>query len=329
MTAPQKLSVVVPIYNEEDSLRKLVQELIPILEHLSFEYEVILVDDGSTDNSRLVIEELCKENQRIKGILFRKNFGQTAALSAGFEHAEGDIIITLDADLQNDPSDIPKLVNTLLEKDCDIVSGWRRRRQDSLLFRIIPSYIANKIISLLTGVYLHDYGCTLKAYQKGILKNIKLYGEMHRFIPAIASWYGATVEEVEVKHMARKYGKSKYNLTRTFKVLLDLITVIFMGGFITKPIYFFGIFGLITALLSFVCIGVLIYIKLTTGVSMIQSPLLHLSAMLFTISIQFILLGLLAEISIRGYYESQNKPIYTIKKLVNMPEEKSKKLDGS
>ncbi len=306
------LSVVVPLFNEERNIDVLYQELLDMLNKLDQEFEIIFVDDGSTDRTFEILSKIQKDDSRVKVISFRKNFGQTAALSAGFDHAGGDIIVTLDADLQNDPQDIPKLLEKLNE-GYDLVNGWRFNRKDPFLTRRLPSIIANKIISLITRVTLHDYGCTLKAFRKEITKNIRLYGEMHRFIPAIASGMGISICEVKVNHRARKYGKSKYGISRTIRVILDLITVKFLLSYATRPIQVFGLLGFCSGIIGFVIAIYLTIQRQLFGVPLANRPLLLLAILLIFIGLQFVTLGLIAELQARTYHEAQNKPIYAIR----------------
>ncbi|MHC4618677.1 MAG: glycosyltransferase family 2 protein [Planctomycetota bacterium] len=310
------LTVVVPLLNEQDNITPLYEQITRTLAR-TYDYEIIFVDDGSTDNSFLVLGQLQKTDTRVRVIRFRKNFGQTAALSAGFAHARGRIIIAIDADLQNDPADIPKMVAKLNE-GFDVVSGWRKKRHDNALTRLVPSKIANWLIGRITGVKLHDFGCTLKAYRKEVLAETKLYGEMHRFIPALASWSGARIAEIVVNHRPRTAGTAKYGLGRTLKVILDLITVKFLGSFSTKPIYIFGGLGLICALGSILSGLAVLYQKFISAshLAMNKNPLLVLTAMLITATIQFVLMGLLAELLVRTYHESQNRPTYVIKEIL-------------
>ena len=314
-----ELSVVVPLLDEQDNLRPLYQQIKQALEG-HYSYEIIFIDDGSTDASFSILKELHDSDSTVRVIRFRKNFGQTAALSAGFAHARGDVVVAMDADLQNDPADIPMLVSKL-EEGYDVVSGWRQKRHDLVLTRRLPSKMANWLISRVTEVYLHDYGCTLKAYRREILEQIGLYGEMHRFIPALASWSGAKITECVVNHRPRTAGKGKYGLGRMFKVGLDLMTVKFLGSYSTKPIYVFGGLGLYTAILAILCIGLVIYQKLAQGTDMSGNPLLLLSAVLFITTVQFILMGLLAELLVRTYHESQNRPTYVIKEVLDSPDD--------
>ncbi len=310
-----ELSIVVPVYNEQDCVEELYGEIVAATAGIDG-CEVIFVDDGSTDNSLSILKELQGRDPRVRVIRFRGNFGQTAALSAGFDHARGKIIIPMDADLQNDPADIPRLLEKL-DEGYDIVSGWRKKRHDTFLTRRLPSMIANKVISKITGVRLHDFGCTLKAYRSESVKAIKLYGEMHRFIPVLANWSGEKVAEMEVNHRPRTTGKTKYGLNRTFKVVLDLITIKFLMSFSTKPIYVFGGLGALSGLGAFFTGLVVIYQKFFSAghLSMNRNPLLTLTAVLITTAIQFLLMGLLAEILVRTYHESQDRKIYMIEKI--------------
>ncbi|MEE8574713.1 MAG: glycosyltransferase family 2 protein, partial [Thermodesulfobacteriota bacterium] len=277
-------------------------------------YEIIFVDDGSSDGSLKVLEDLHKKDENVVVVAFRRNFGQTAAMAAGFKHAEGDVIITMDADLQNDPEDIPMMLERI--KEVDVVSGWRKNRKDKMLSRRLPSVLANRLISWVTGVKLHDYGCTLKAYRKEVIKNINLYGEMHRFIPAIASWVGAEIVEVETRHHARKYGQSKYGISRTLKVVLDLITVKFLQSFSTRPIHAFGPAGLLLGGLGGVMSIYLFIIKVFLGRDIGGRPLLMLAVLLIILGVQLIVMGLLGEMLARVYHESQDKPIFVVKKVL-------------
>jgi len=309
------LSVVVPVFNEEKNIKILYQELIDVLIKLDLTFEIIFIDDGGTDKSLAILSELQENDSRIVVISFRRNFGQTAALSAGFDYARGDIIVTLDGDLQNDPKDIPKLLQKLSE-GYDIVNGWRFDRKDSFFSRRLPSIIANKIISYSTNVKLHDYGCTLKAFRKEITQNIKLYGEMHRFIPAIASGMGSSVAEIKVNHRERKFGKSKYGISRTIRVVLDLITVKFLLSYATRPIQIFGLLGFSCGTIGF-CIAVYLTIQRQFyGISLANRPILLLAILLIFMGLQFVTLGLLAELQSRTYHEAQNKPIYVIRQIL-------------
>ena len=312
-----QISVVVPLLNEQDNLVQLYQETTEALEgKLSF--ECIFVDDGSTDDSFAILRSLQEKDERLRVIRLRRNFGQTAAMSAGFAYARGAVIIPMDADLQNDPRDIPMLV-AKLDEGYDVASGWRKKRQDAALTRLLPSLIANWLIARITGVRIHDYGCTLKAYRRDVLEQIRLYGEMHRFIPALASWSGARVAECVVHHRPRTAGIAKYGLGRTFKVLLDLITVKFLGSFSTKPIYVFGGLGGLTGILACLVGMVVIVQKVGRNLDMTGNPLLILTAVLMITTVQFVLMGLLAELLVRTYHESQGRPTYVVKETLGVP----------
>ena len=312
------LSLIVPVYNEEENLPLLIDAIHQSLDSLSRTWEVVLVDDGSQDNSLKVLSELAeKDSEHIRVVSFRRNFGQTAAIAAGIDHAQGEIIVLLDADLQNDPADIPMLLDKL-DQGYDLVSGWRKHRKDTYITRTLPSNMANKLISWVTGVNLHDYGCTLKAYRRDVLEGFRLYGEMHRFIPVFASSMGAKITEVPVNHHPRRFGQAKYGLERTLKVILDLITVKFLVSYAAKPIYLFGGTGLG---LFFASTALLLYIftrKLIDGTSVLGSPLFQLGVMFLIMGFQSILMGLIAELLVRTYYESQHKPTYRIRKLFNL-----------
>ena len=309
------LSVIIPSFNEEENIKLLYPKLESTLERLEKNYEIIFVDDGSTDKTYGFLRKVCQDDENVKAIVFRRNFGQTAAISAGFDYAEGDIIITLDADLQNDPEDIPLLLKKI-DDGFDVVSGWRANREDPFLTKKLPSHISNWLISSFTGVKLHDYGCTLKAYKKEVAKNIKLYGEMHRFIPVLAKWVGASICEVKVKHFPRKYGKSKYGFSRISRGFLDLLTVKFLLSFSTRPIQIFGRFGFVSIFLGFLSGVVLIIMKIVYRVNMTGNPFLYLSILFFLVGAQFISIGFLGEIISRTYHESQNKPIYFVKEIL-------------
>lgn len=304
------VSIVVPLYNEEDNVRPVYDAIKSAMDAERKEYEILFVDDGSTDSTPQKLNEIASKDKRVKPLSFRRNFGQTAAFAAGFDHAKGDVVVTMDGDLQNDPADIPKLLSLIGEYD--IVSGWRRRRKDPFIKRRLPSMIANRVISRVTGVKLHDYGCSLKAYKTDVVKNINLYGEMHRFIPAVASWYGIKVTEVEVAHQTRKYGKSKYGISRTTKVILDLITVKFLQSFSTRPLQAFGPIGLLSTFAGFAISLYLTVLKLS-GLSIGGRPLLLLGVLLIIVGIQLIGMGLIGEMLVRVYHESQKKPIYALR----------------
>ncbi len=309
-----EISVVVPLLNEQDNIGPLYEQITQTLTDV-YKYEIIFVDDGSSDSSFDILAKLQKADAGIRVICFRKNFGQTAALSAGFAHARGKIIVAIDADLQNDPADIPKMI-AKLDEGFDVVSGWRKKRHDNAITRLLPSKIANWMISRITGVKLHDYGCTLKVYRREVIEETKLYGEMHRFIPALASWSGARIAEMPINHRPRTAGKTKYGLGRTLKVVLDLITVKFLGSFSTKPIYIFGGLGLASGIGALASGWIVIYQKIAHNFAMNRNPLLVLTALLITATIQFILMGLLAELLVRTYHESQNRPTYVIKEIL-------------
>jgi glycosyltransferase involved in cell wall biosynthesis len=309
------LSLVIPVYNEAENLEILYREIKSSCENLGKSYEVIFIDDGSTDDSALVLTNIWKQYPAIKIIKLRKNFGQTAALSAGFDHSRGEVIITLDADLQNDPADFGLLIKKI-EEGYDIASGWRVKRKDKLFSRRLPSSTANWLISAITRVKLHDYGCTLKAFRKEVLKSINLYGEMHRFIPAIASQMGVSIAEVKVNHRPRRFGKSKYSMLRFVKVMLDLLTVKFFLSYSTRPLQIFGIFGIASGSVGGVMALYLSYRRLVLLESIANRPLLFLAVLLIVIGFQFITLGLLAEILVRTYHESLEKRIYYIREII-------------
>jgi glycosyltransferase involved in cell wall biosynthesis len=312
-TVRPALSVIIPIFNEEDNIPILAEEIRQALDPYGIRYEVIAVDDGSTDESWARLEAVRAHDPRWVLVALRRNFGQTAALSAGFDHAKGEVIVPLDGDLQNDPADIPRLL--ALTKEYDIVSGWRKRRQDPFLTRRLPSLMANWLISKVTGIRLHDYGCTLKAYRREIVEHLRLYGEMHRFIPAIASWMGITFVEVETHHRPRRFGRSKYGITRTLHVILDLITVKFLLSFATRPIQVFGMLGIAAAGTGAAIGAYLTTIKLFFGAQIGGRPLLFLAVLLIVVGVQFVVMGLLGEMLARIYHESQQKPIYTVKRI--------------
>jgi len=310
------LSLIIPVFNEEDNLPLLYQEIDSVLATLKKSAEIIFVDDGSQDNSFSVLKKIRQQDKRVKLIRLRRNFGQTAALSAGFDYARGKIIITLDADLQNDPQDIPALL-AKIEDGYDVVSGWRQKRQDKFFTRRLPSKVANQLISFLTGVRLHDYGCTLKAFRQEVIKGIRLYGELHRFIPAIASTMGVRIAEVKVNHRQRRYGRSKYTLFRLPRVVLDMLTVKFLLSYSTRPLQIFGLLGLLSGLIGFVIALWLSYQRLILKISSANRPILLLAVLLMVIGIQFVTLGLLAEIMVRTYHESTGKPIYHIREIID------------
>lgn len=310
------VSVVVPIYNEVESLPQLVDTIAQTLQTSQLSYEIICVDDGSQDGSVELLQELATNRRDLKAVILRRNYGQTPAMAAGFNYAQGKVIVTLDGDLQNDPADIPLLLNKL-DEGFDLVSGWRKNRQDDTLTRLIPSRIANWIIGRVTGVKLHDYGCSLKAYRSELVADLNLYGELHRFLPALAYIEGGRITELPVRHHARRYGKSKYGLGRTFRVLMDLLTIFFMKKFLTKPMYIFGLFGLIAMLFG---IGIGIYLtvlKVFYAESIGSRPLLILSVVLILTGVQSFSFGVLAELLMRTYHESQNRPIYRVRDVIS------------
>lgn len=311
----ETLSILIPVYNEEGNLSLLYEKLMTALKKAGRPYEVIFVDDGSSDGTMEILLDLREKNPNVKIVCFSRNFGQTAALSAGIDVSKGDILIPMDGDLQTDPEDILPLLRKI-EEGFDVVSGWRKDRKDPFLTRRLPSKIANKIISLIGGVHLHDYGCTLKAYKRDILKNIKLYGEMHRFIPIYARWIGARVAEIPVRHFPRGSGSSKYGISRIFKVILDLMVVKFLLSYSQKPIYVFGGMGLLMILGAFLAGLYAIYLKYFRGTSFILTPLPLLCVFLLLSGLLSILMGFLAEILTRTYYESQGKPTYQIKEMI-------------
>ena len=311
MNSNVALSIVVPIYNEEESLPFLVNQLLEVLQPMEETFELVLVNDGSSDNSAEVIRKLSFEIPELVGVLLRKNYGQTAAMAAGFDISSGDIVVTLDGDLQNDPADIPLLVNKIRD-GFDLVSGWRFRRQDAAISRKLPSKIANRLIGKVTGVRLNDYGCSLKAYRKEVLTDMRLYGELHRFLPVLANIEGARITEVKVNHRARQFGSSKYGIDRTFRVLMDLLTVWFMNRFLTRPMYVFGFGGILAIIGSFITSFYLLTIKLL-GEDIGNRPLLIFALLLAVTGVQLFGFGLLGELQIRTYHESQNRPIYRIR----------------
>ncbi len=316
------LSLVIPVFNEAENLPILHAEITESCSKLGKTYEIIFIDDGSQDNSFFVLKKIQREDSAVKLIKLRKNFGQTAALTAGFDQAQGEIVITLDADLQNDPNDIQQFIEKINE-GYDIVSGWRKHRKDNLFSRRLPSMIANWLISRITKVKLHDYGCTLKAFRKEIIKNIKLYGELHRFIPAIASQMGVSIAEIKVNHRARRFGKSKYSIFRFPRVILDLLTVKFLLSYSTRPLQVFGFFGLISGVGGGVIGLTMSYQRLILKQPIAGRPLLLLAILLIVIGIQFITLGLLAEIMVRAYHESSDKSTYFIQEIIESDSEKT------
>ena len=311
MNSNVALSIVVPIYNEEESLPFLLDQLLKVLQPMEETFELVLVNDGSSDNSAEVIRKLSFDIPELVGVLLRKNYGQTAAMAAGFDISSGEIVVTLDGDLQNDPADIPLLVNKIRD-GFDLVSGWRYRRQDAAISRKLPSKIANRLIGKVTGVRLNDYGCSLKAYRKEVLTDMRLYGELHRFLPVLANIEGARITEVKVNHRARQFGSSKYGIDRTFRVLMDLLTVWFMNRFLTRPMYVFGFGGILAIIGSFLTSFYLLIIKFL-GEDIGNRPLLIFALLLAVTGVQLFGFGLLGELQIRTYHESQNRPIYRIR----------------
>ncbi len=309
------LSVIIPVFNEAQNLRPLYEQLKAALDASTTEYEIIAIDDGSRDDSFAILKELHQQDTSFKVIRFRRNYGQTAAFAAGFDLAQGDVVITMDADLQNDPADIPLLLNKMAE-GYDVVSGWRVARKDPFLTRRLPSMIANWLISTVTGVHLHDYGCSLKAYRQEVVKGVQLYGELHRFIPALSSWMGVEVAEIPVQHHARRFGSSKYGISRTIRVILDLITVRFLLSYSTRPIQIFGGLGLLSFGVGALLGVYLSFVKLALGQDIGSRPLLLLAVLLMLVGVQLVSMGLLGELVVRTYYEAQGKPIYSVREVL-------------
>lgn len=313
----EMISVTVPIFNEEKNLPVLHEKIRTALSKLGKPWELVLINDGSTDGSTEILNRIAGLDAHVKVIHFKRNFGQTAAMMAGFDFAQGDIIIPMDGDLQNDPEDIPALL-AKLDEGYDVCSGWRKNRQDNAIKRNLPSWLANKLISLISGVHLHDYGCSLKAYRKDVIKGVRLYGEMHRFIPIYASWHGARVAEIPVAHYPRLHGSSKYGLERILKVVLDLFVVKFLDKYAQKPMYIFGGFGFLSLLISLVSGISAIYLKVVDGKSFVQTPLPLLFVMTAITGVMLILMGLLAELLTRTYHESQGKSVYLVREIRNI-----------
>ena len=309
------VSVVVPVVNEVESLPDLISAIATTLSANHLSYEIICVDDGSTDGSAEFLKQQAQSRSDLIAVLLRRNYGQTAAMAAGFNYARGKAIVTLDGDLQNDPGDIPRLL-AKLEEGYDLVSGWRQKRQDATLTRLLPSKIANWLIGRVTGVKLHDYGCSLKAYRSELVEDMHLYGELHRFLPALAYIEGARITELPVLHHARRYGRSKYGLWRTFRVVMDLLTISFMKTFLTRPMHVFGLFGLLSMVLGTVLGLYLTFLKLGLGQSIGNRPLLILAVLLLVTGVQLFCFGLLAELLMRTYHESQGRPIYRVREVV-------------
>ena len=324
-----ELSVVIPVRNEAASLEELHRELTETLAAWGRAYEIIVVDDGSTDESFAILSRLQAIDSRVRVIRFRRNFGQTAAFSAGFAHALGSLIVTSDGDLQNDPRDIPAMVGTLERGGYDIVCGWRKARKDAFFSRLVPSMAANGLISWATGVRLHDYGCSLKVFRAEVVKPLKLYGEMHRFIPAIASEQGVAIAEVEVNHRPRQHGRSKYGISRTVRVILDLVTVKFLLSYSTRPLQIFGLMGFAMGAAGAAITGYLAYMRLFGNESIANRPLLTFGVLFFTTGVQLVTVGLLAELMARTYHESQGKPTYVIRDIRESPTRRSDLVDTS
>nr|WP_290223562.1 glycosyltransferase family 2 protein [Trichocoleus desertorum] len=310
-----QVSVIVPIYNEVESLPHLIEAIATSVTENQISYEIVCVDDGSSDGSTELLKQLAQTRTDLRAVILRRNYGQTAAMSAGFKHARGKVLITLDGDLQNDPADIPHLL-ACLDEGYDLVSGWRKARQDAALTRLLPSKIANWLIGNVTGVKLHDYGCSLKAYRAELVADMNLYGELHRFLPALAFIEGARITEIPVRHHARRFGQSKYGLGRTLRVLMDLFTIFFMKKFLTRPMHVFGSFGLASMVAGVLLGSYLTFLKLGLGQSIGDRPLLILAVVLFLAGIQLFSFGLLAELLMRTYHESQNRPIYRVREVV-------------
>ncbi len=310
------LSVILPIYNEAQGIPELFVQLENAI--AAYDYEIIAVNDGSKDNSFEILKSISEKNKKVKSINFRRNYGQTAAINAGIQAASGEVLILIDSDLENDPNDIPKLL-AKLDEGYDVVSGWRQARwKNEFLTRKIPSLLANNLISKVSGVYLHDYGCTLKAYRHDVIKDIHLYGQMHRFIPVYCKWQGGKVTEVPVNYQPRKYGKSNYGISRTFRVVLDLLLIKFLDKYMQRPIHFFGLAGFYSFAISFLLVLLAFYFKFAGMKTLIQTPLPTIAATFFTIGVLMILMGIIAEMQMRTYYESQNKFPYSIKEKINL-----------
>ena len=316
--APE-VSVFLPVFNEEPNLLPLHAKLDTALKALGRSAEIVYVDDGSTDGSLRVLREIARLDPRVRVVALRRNYGQTAAMAAGIDAARGKVLIPMDADMQNDPADITRLLDKL-DEGYDVVSGWRKNRKDKMVTRKIPSMIANRLISWIGGVPLHDYGCSLKAYRRESLEDVRLYGEMHRFIPIYASWAGARVAEIPVEHHARTMGKSKYGLSRTLKVVFDLMTIKFMASYHTKPIYVFGSFGMLAFAISMLAGLYAVFLKIFHKADFVQTPLPILAIVMFAVGVQFLLMGLLAEMLVRTYHESQAKPIYAVRERLGFAE---------
>jgi glycosyltransferase involved in cell wall biosynthesis len=314
-----RVSIIIPAYNELDSVEVLYSELKAVMDRWTRDYELVFVNDGSTDATGMILDAIADKDEKVQVVHFRRNYGQTAALSAGMDYATGDVIVPIDADLQNDPSDIPKLVERL-ESGFDVVSGWRKDRSDNKLTRVVPSRLANWLISTISGVRLHDFGCTLKAYRREVMEGVRLYGEMHRFVPIYAYMQGGRIDEMVVSHRPRRHGKSKYGLSRAYKVLLDLLLVKFLATYSAKPIYVFGGFGLVCLLVSLLPIGLAVYFKLAPEAGglqkdFVETPLPVIAAVFVVTGMLAILQGLLAEVMMRTYFESQGKRTYVVRRI--------------
>jgi glycosyltransferase involved in cell wall biosynthesis len=315
MSDSPAVSIFLPVFNEEPNLRPLHAKLDEALKSLGKSAEIVYVDDGSSDGSLSILREIAELDPRVRVVALRRNYGQTAAMAAGIDASRGEVLIPMDADLQNDPADITRLLRKL-DEGYDVVSGWRKNRKDKMFTRKIPSMLANRLISWIGGVPLHDYGCSLKAYRRESLQDVRLYGEMHRFIPIYAAWAGARVTEIPVEHHARTMGKSKYGLSRTIKVIFDLMTIKFMASYQTKPIYVFGSFGLLAFAISLLGGLYAVFLKIFHKADFVQTPLPILSIVMFAVGVQFLLMGLLAEMLVRTYHESQAKAIYAVRERV-------------
>jgi len=318
VTDSPEISIFLPVYNEEPNLLPLHAKLDEALKALGRSAEIVYVDDGSTDGSLSILRNIAQLDPRVRVVALRRNYGQTAAMAAGIDAAAGDVLIPMDADLQNDPADIARLLSKL-DEGYDVVSGWRKNRKDKMITRKIPSMIANRLISWIGGVPLHDYGCSLKAYRRESLQDVRLYGEMHRFIPIYAAWAGARVTEIPVEHHARTMGKSKYGLSRTIKVVFDLMTIKFMASYQTKPIYVFGSFGMLAFAISILSGLYALFLKIFHKADFVQTPLPILCIVMFAVGVQFLLMGLLAEMLVRTYHESQAKAIYSVRERLGFP----------
>jgi glycosyltransferase involved in cell wall biosynthesis len=308
------ISIIVPLYDEEGSLEPLFEKLQTVALSIPEKVQFVFVNDGSRDSSPSILDQLALEDDRVVVVHLRRNFGQTAALMAGFDHADGEVIVSIDADLQNDPGDIPRLLEKL-DEGFDVVSGWRKNRRDPWLTRVLPSRLANRLISLISRVPIHDYGCTLKAYRAPVLENVRLYGEMHRFIPIYARWQGARIAELEVQHYPRRHGKSKYGMSRVFKVIMDLLVVKFLHEYNQKPMYVFGGAGVFSFLIAFLAGGFALYYKFTGQKDLIETPLPLLVALALITGVMCFLMGLLAEMMVRTYFEAQEKRTYVVERI--------------